>query len=70
MGNQGANLGLVRYHLALAYEATGDNERALEAADRALEGHEAWVVDQKAQNRNVDAQPPWYAEAQQLKTRL
>ena len=70
MGNQSANLGLVRYHLALAYEATGDKERALQAVDRALEGHDAWVVDQKAQNRRVEAQPPWYAEAQQMKTRL
>jgi tetratricopeptide (TPR) repeat protein len=70
MGSQGANLGLVRYHLALAYEATGDKEHALEAAGRALEGHEAWVVDQKAQGRHVEAQPPWYADAQQMKTRL
>ena len=65
-----SNLGLVRHHLALAYEASGDKERARAAADRALAAHDSYADAQKASGDPVDEPPKWYAEALSMRERL
>jgi tetratricopeptide (TPR) repeat protein len=65
-----ANLGLVRHHLALAYEASGDPQRAREAAIRALEAREAYLEAQRARGGKIDEHPPWHAEALAMRDRL
>ncbi len=65
-----SNLGLVRHHLALAYEASGDKERARAAADRAVAAHESYVEAQKASGNPVEEPPEWYAEALSMRERL
>ncbi len=65
-----SNLGLVRHHLALAYEASGDKERARAAADRAVAAHETYVEAQKASGNPVEEPPEWYAEALSMRERL
>jgi tetratricopeptide (TPR) repeat protein len=61
-----ANLGLIRYHLALAYEATGDKESAREAAEQALSDHQGYAAAQKASGVASVSDPPWMAEARGL----
>jgi tetratricopeptide (TPR) repeat protein len=58
-----ANLGLIRYHLALAYEASGDKAGAKEAAQQALADHQAYAASQKAAGAAAVADPPWMADA-------
>ena len=70
IGQDDANLGLVRHHLALAYDASGDQDNARAAADRALEAHQSFVEAQKARGVPVGASPPWVGEAQTLRARL
>ena len=65
-----ANLGLVRHHLALAYEASGNEERALETAELALEARDAYVEAQKARGAEIAAEPDWASEARALRERL
>ncbi|HEY5658094.1 MAG TPA: tetratricopeptide repeat protein [Myxococcota bacterium] len=65
-----SNLGLVRHHLALAYEASGDRERARAAAERAVAAQEAYVEVKKASGEEVVEDPDWYAEALSMRKRL
>ncbi len=65
-----ANVGLVSHHLAQAYEASGDNDRAREILEGALEAHDAYVEAQRADGASAMAEPTWYAEAQAMKQRL
>lgn len=53
------SLGVVRHHLALAYEAGGDLEEARKTAERGLKEHEAAVADAKARNLTVGPEPEW-----------
>ena len=65
-----ANLGLIRHHLAIVYEASGDGESAREVLDSAFESHGAWVEHQRSQGRNVDDEAPWFSEARELEAKL
>jgi tetratricopeptide (TPR) repeat protein len=70
MAPDDANLGLIRHHLALAYEASGDKESARSAAERAIESRQEFVEALKARGAPVGDDPPWYAEARTLRERL
>ena len=64
------NLGLVRHHLAQAYEASGDTQLARATLEQALADHDAYVQAQLAGGAKEVAEPVWYAEAQAMKERL
>jgi tetratricopeptide (TPR) repeat protein len=61
-----SNLGLIRYHLALAYEASGDKTNAKEAAEQALADHQNFTTSQKAAGAAAVPDPPWMADARGL----
>jgi tetratricopeptide (TPR) repeat protein len=63
------NQGLVRYHLALAYDAGGDAENARVAVDAALAVHDGQVKAARAAGLTAGT-PPWVKEARQMKARL
>ena len=65
-----ANLGLIRHHLALAYEASGDQESARDTLDRAIEAYESFVESQRSRGRPVGSDPEWYSEARKMRARL
>ena len=65
-----ATLGIVRHHLAQAYEASGDKENARITLDKAIEAHESFVEAQKARGVPVGADPTWYADARSMRERL
>src|SRR5262245_5449648 len=64
------SLGVVRHHLALAYQANGDTAEAIEALDRSL----AAVEEQKEviikQGGKPPDDPPWVGEARSLREKL
>ena len=63
------SLGFVRYHLALAYESTGEEEKAIASLDRALQSLE----EQRARSRAEGAaepQAPWEADVRAVRERL
>jgi len=63
------SLGVVRYHLALAYEQNGDTELAQAAAERALEHLESMM--QATRERGGQPQEPdWAADARSLLDRV
>ena len=70
MDSESPSLGVVRYHLALAYEASGDSSRALEAVESALVAREAYLEAQRARGGKIDQHPPWYAEVLTMRERL
>jgi pentatricopeptide repeat protein len=64
-----ASLGEVRFHLAQAYEANGENEQAIAALDRSLEALNAHMAS--IQKRGGAApEPEWAAEARALRERV
>ena len=64
-----ASIGIVRHHLALAYEANGDLQQAREALSRALAGLEKQL--QAARSRGAAAvEPPWATEVRAMLDRL
>ena len=64
-----ASIGIVRHHLALAYEANGDLEEARAALTRSLAGLEKQL--QAARSRGATAvEPPWAAEVRAMLDRL
>ncbi len=65
-----ATLGIIRHHLAQAYEASGDKENARTTLDRAIAAHEAFVEAQKARGVPVGSDPSWYADARKMRERL
>ena len=64
------NLGLVRHHLAMAYEASGDKVSARDTLDRAIEAHAAYLEAQQARGVPVGTEPSWVKEARRLRDRL
>lgn len=64
------NLGLVRHHLAMAYEASGDKVSARDTLDRAIEAHLAFAEAQRARGLPVGSDPSWLREARSLRERL
>ena len=65
-----ANLGLIRHHLAAAYEASGDTDSARDVLDAAFESHGAWVDHERSQGRTVADEAPWFGEARDLEGKL
>jgi tetratricopeptide (TPR) repeat protein len=65
-----ATLGIIRYHLAQAYEGSGDKENAKSTLDRAIAAHEAFKEAQKARGVPVGSDPSWFQDAQKMRDRL
>jgi tetratricopeptide (TPR) repeat protein len=65
-----ATLGIIRHHLAQAYEASGDKENARTTLDRAIAAQEAFVEAQKARGVPVGKDPTWYQDARKMRERL
>ena len=63
------SLGVVRYHLALAYESNGDSEEAVETLERALADLDA-QLDEVRKRGGAAEEPSWAAEARSLLDRL
>lgn len=64
-----ANLGLVRHHLAQAYEASGDADKARENVVQALADHHTYIEGQADGGAGLQ-EPLWIGEAQAMKERL
>ncbi len=64
-----ASIGIVRHHLAMAYEANGDFAQAREALTRALAGLEKQLAAARAKGATA-TEPPWAAEARAMLERL
>ncbi|MFI5217456.1 MAG: tetratricopeptide repeat protein [Candidatus Limnocylindria bacterium] len=64
-----ASIGVVRYHLALAYEANGEPEAAREALARALAGLEKQLQAARAKGA-TPSEPPWAADVRAMLDRL
>ena len=63
------NLGVVRHHLALAYEANDQTQEAIETLELALSDLEQRLSAIRAQGgRGVE--PEWSAEAREMLNRL
>jgi tetratricopeptide (TPR) repeat protein len=65
-----ANIGVVRHHAALAYEANGDPSSAREALGRALEGLERRRERMRSLGAPDEPEPAWVAEARTMLARL
>jgi tetratricopeptide (TPR) repeat protein len=64
------NLAVVRYHLALAYEAAGQQQQARSALDRAFADLERIRESFRATSGREPEDPAWMAEMQALYARL
>lgn len=64
------NLGIVRHHLALAYEANGDAERARKTLERALADLESLRSRQATPDGRLPPEPGWAAELRAMLERL
>ncbi len=65
------NLGLVRHHLALAYEADGQPARAREVLERAIKDLEArYGAAAAGEGGEAPPEPPWAAEVRSMHARL
>ena len=65
-----ANLGVVRHHLALAYEANGDTVLAREALNRALGELDDQIEMIRDRGGDPQGEPPWAVEARSMLKRL
>jgi len=63
------SLGIVRYHLALAYEMNGDSEEAVETLERALTDLDA-QLNAVRERGGAAEEPSWAAEARSMLDRL
>lgn len=63
------DLGIVRYHLAMAYEANHEPDKAKETLERALQGLETAKQAARAGGQ-TPADPPWVADARSMLQRL
>jgi tetratricopeptide (TPR) repeat protein len=64
-----ASIGIVRYHLALAYEANGETDNARDAIDRALAGLDKQLAAARAKGA-TPTEPAWAKDVRALQTRL
>ncbi len=64
------SLGVVRQHLALAYEAGGDLKAARETAERGLKELEDAVAEAKARNLTVGPEPEWASALREVVKRV
>ncbi len=64
------NLAVVRHHLALAYEAAGERERARAALERAFADLEQIRKSYKANTGKEPTDPAWLADMQALQQKL
>jgi hypothetical protein len=64
-----ASIGIVRYHLALAYEANGETDAAREALTRAVAGLEKQLEAARAKG-TAPPEPPWAADVRAMLDRL
>jgi tetratricopeptide (TPR) repeat protein len=64
-----ASIGIIRYHLALAYEANGETDNAKDALDRALAGLDKQQAAARAKG-GAPADPPWAKDVRAMQTRL
>jgi tetratricopeptide (TPR) repeat protein len=65
-----ASIGVVRYHLAQAYEANGETDAALAALDRSLGGLEAQMEAVRSGGGEPGPPPAWAEEARSMQERL
>jgi tetratricopeptide (TPR) repeat protein len=65
-----ASLGLVRHHLALAYEANGDTAEAIAALDRSLAAVQSQSEAIRKQGGDPGPEPAWVSEARSLREKL
>ncbi len=64
-----ASIGVIRYHLALAYEANGEADSARDALSRALAGLEKQLETARAKGA-TPPDPPWAADVRAMLARL
>jgi Tfp pilus assembly protein PilF len=64
-----ATLGIVRYHLALAYEASGDAPAAVTTLERALQELETQMAE-ALERGSEQVEPHWAADARSMLDRL
>jgi tetratricopeptide (TPR) repeat protein len=65
-----ASLGVVRYHVALAYEAAGEPDKALAAVDRSLAAVQAQTEAASKRGGNPAPEPAWVKDARVMRDRL
>ncbi len=65
-----ANLGVVRHHLALAYEANDEPQEALATVERALSDLDSGIADAREKNRQIDPEPSWATDLRAMRERL
>jgi tetratricopeptide (TPR) repeat protein len=66
---ESANLGLIRYHLALAYEADEQKARAIEVLERAISDLDRRSAAAAATGGTVGS-PPWESDVREMLARL
>jgi tetratricopeptide (TPR) repeat protein len=64
------SLGIVRHHLALAYEANGEPDRAREVIERALADLDSVRAAQEARTGRPAGEPAWAGDLRSLRDRL
>ncbi len=65
-----AELGVVRHHLAQAYAANGEREKALATLDRALRDLDAQMEAARAEGGEPPSEPEWAGQARAMRERL
>ena len=65
-----ANRGIVRHHLALAYEANEEPQKALDTVEKALAALEAQTTEAKSKNQDVGPEPAWASDMRVMQERL
>ncbi len=65
-----ASLGVVRHHLAQAYEANGERENAVATLDRSLAALEEHMDAARDRGDDPGSQPEWAVEARAMRKRL
>ncbi|MCH8132953.1 MAG: tetratricopeptide repeat protein [Myxococcales bacterium] len=65
-----ASLGVVRHHLAQAYEANGERENAVATLDRSLAALEEHMEAARVRGEDPGSQPEWAVEARAMRKRL
>jgi tetratricopeptide (TPR) repeat protein len=65
-----ASLGVVRHHLAQAYEKNGETEKAIETLDRSLAALEEHMEAARARGEDPGKEPEWATDAREMRKRL